>query len=164
MRWRRLRNSLSSVQNESLYRNMTVVIYSLRHYNIAVTKIWPLKYSCYGRWNIAITNMMHVHYLNPKSLSPLLARMVTPHWSHHVFGNWEFKFFFAKVSCILWCIWLARDKAVFESVFSSAIQVITHVNLLSQSIIQAFTSLKPSSLSPPRTHSNVAPSLNARSP
>ncbi|KAG5531062.1 hypothetical protein RHGRI_025876 [Rhododendron griersonianum] len=59
--------------------------------------------------------------------------------------------FFSKISCTLWCIWLARNKAVFESIFPSPSQVLTHANHLTQSINQAFTSLKPS-----RNHSTTS--------
>lgn len=73
-------------------------------------------------------------------------------WVHHIgiLMSLKIQNFYTKIACILRCILLARNKAVFESILSSPTQVIIHVNLLSHSISQAFASLKPSSLSPPK--------------
>lgn len=84
-------------------------------------------------------------------------------WLHHIglIMSLVNRIFFSKILCILWCIWLARNKAVFESASPSPTQISIHANQLSQSITQARASLKPPSLSFPRAHSCENPSLSA---
>ncbi|XP_058219676.1 uncharacterized protein LOC131330199 [Rhododendron vialii] len=51
--------------------------------------------------------------------------------------------FFSCISSILWCIWLARNKSVFDSKASSPMQVISHAKQLNHSITKAFSLFKP---------------------
>lgn len=69
--------------------------------------------------------------------------MVTSHWPHHVSGKPKFS---------------QKSRALYGP---SPTQIIIHANQLSQSITQAWASLKPPSLSFPRAHSCEIPSLNA---